>query len=82
MGVRISPPVLNLGVLPMQIVNSIKNAFRESYVELVQKTTWPTLSEMQKTTALVALASVIISLIIFVMDKVITFVLETIYSLF
>ncbi|MFN3951807.1 MAG: preprotein translocase subunit SecE [Thermaurantimonas sp.] len=64
------------------MVNSIKNAFRESYVELVQKTSWPTFSQMQKTSALVALASVIISLVIFGMDKIITFVLETIYSLF
>ena len=64
------------------MVNSLKNAFKESYVELVQKTSWPTLTEMQKTSALVAFASVIISLIIFGMDKVITLVLETIYSLF
>ncbi|GCD79577.1 preprotein translocase subunit SecE [Schleiferia thermophila] len=61
---------------------SLKIALKESYVELVQKTSWPTWGEMQKTAAIVAVASVVISLIIFAMDKVITLVLETFYSLF
>lgn len=63
-------------------MEKIKNYFADSYSELVGKTTWPSWSDLQKTSVLVAVASVIIALIIFGMDKVISAVLETFYKLF
>ncbi|MEM7106029.1 MAG: preprotein translocase subunit SecE [Bacteroidota bacterium] len=51
--------------------------FKESYTELVHKVTWPTWGELQSNTVLVLVASVIISLIIFVMDNISSFILTT-----
>lgn len=42
----------------------------ESYEELVHKVTWPTWSELQSTSIVVLVASVLFSLAIFVMDYV------------
>lgn len=51
--------------------------FKESYTELVHKVIWPTWGELQSNTVLVLVASVIISLIIFVMDNIASFALTT-----
>jgi len=63
-------------------MSKVRSYFQESYEELVNKTSWPSWSELQKTSVLVAVASVLISLVIFGMDKVISTVLETIYNAF
>ncbi len=63
-------------------MSAIKTYFQESYEELVNKTSWPTWSELQKSSVLVAVASVVIALIIFAMDKIISTALELFYSLF
>ncbi len=42
----------------------------ESYNELVNKVSWPTWAELQNSTWIVAVASVIIALMIFLMDFV------------
>lgn len=63
-------------------MSKVKTYFQESYEELVHKTSWPTWSELQKSAVLVAVASVIIALIIFAMDKVISTALEGFYNLF
>ena len=54
----------------------------ESYDELMNKVSWPTWSELQSSSIVVAIASVIIALIIFAMDSVFRFVLDLFYSLF
>lgn len=41
---------------------------KESYVELMTKVTWPTWKELQSSSVLVLVTTVIISLIIFAMD--------------
>jgi preprotein translocase subunit SecE len=51
-------------------VASLKTTFTESYNELVHKVTWPTWKQLQSSSILVLVASVIISLIIFLMDYV------------
>ena len=43
---------------------------KESYNELINKVTWPTLANLQSSTTLVLVASLILSLIIFVMDVI------------
>jgi len=47
---------------------NIKTYVEESYNELVNKVSWPTWAELQNSTSIVAIASVIIALMIFVMD--------------
>jgi preprotein translocase subunit SecE len=47
----------------------------------VNKVTWPTWSNLQSSTIVVLIASVILALIIFVMDIISKTVLDQIYSL-
>ncbi len=49
---------------------SLKTTFQESYDELVHKVTWPSWKQLQSSSILVLVASVIIALIIFLMDYV------------
>ena len=46
------------------------NYVKESYDELVHKVSWPTFKELQSSAVVVAVASIIIALIVFVMDIV------------
>ena len=50
---------------------------KESYNELLNKVTWPTMEDLQNNTVLVLVASVIIALVIFVMDAISNTVLTT-----
>jgi preprotein translocase subunit SecE len=54
--------------------------FKESYEEMTQKVTWPTWGELQNSAVLVLVASFIIAVVIFAMDKGSTFVLDTFYK--
>lgn len=56
---------------------SLKTTFRESYDELVHKVTWPTWKQLQSSSILVLIASVIIALIIFLMDYIFGFNVAT-----
>jgi len=49
-------------------MNSLVAYFRESYEELVQRVTWPTFKELQKSAIIVAIASLVIALVIGLMD--------------
>ena len=51
----------------------------ESYNELVNKVTWPTWANLQSSTILVLVASLIIALIVFVMDLISKQSLDLIY---
>jgi len=42
---------------------------KESYVELTQKVTWPTWTELQNSAILVLVAALIIALIVLAMDQ-------------
>lgn len=53
---------------------------KESYEEMTQKVTWPTWAELQSSAVLVLVASFIIALVVFLMDKGATFILETFYN--
>lgn len=63
-------------------MSRVKSYFQESYQELLHKTSWPSWSELQRTTVLVAVASILIALLIFAMDKIISTALEGFYDLF
>lgn len=55
--------------------------FKESYEEMTQKVTWPTWAQLQNSAVVVLVASVIIALIIFAMDKTSSNLLELFYSM-
>jgi len=63
----------------MKIVASY---IKESYNELVHKVSWPTRSELTSSAIVVLIASVIIALVVFGMDKGIEFFTKNIYKLF
>lgn len=52
----------------------------ESFDELRYKTSWPTKKQLVKSAVIVMIASVIIALIIFVMDQVVSKLMDLIYS--
>jgi preprotein translocase subunit SecE len=60
----------------------LKLYFQEAYEELVHKVTWPTWKELQSSALVVMVASLIISLVIFVMDLSFRNMMEFIYGLF
>ncbi|HKK79127.1 MAG TPA: preprotein translocase subunit SecE [Phaeodactylibacter sp.] len=53
----------------------------ESYNELVNKVTWPTWSNLQSSTIVVLIASIILALVIFLMDIISKGILDQIYDL-
>jgi len=55
---------------------------QEAYDELVHKVTWPTWKELQSSALVVMVASFIISLVIFLMDRTFQTIMEFIYGLF
>ncbi len=60
----------------------ISTYFKESYHELVEKVTWPTWLQLQQSTVVVLIATVIITGLIWIMDFVSIQLLKLIYSLF
>jgi len=63
-------------------MQKIKMYFQESYDELVHKVSWPTWSELQASSLLVAVASVIIALLVYAMDYSFSNLLSFYYSIF
>ena len=53
----------------------------ESYDELRYKTSWPTKKQLLKSAMIVLIASVIISLILFFMDQILSHILEFVYTI-
>jgi preprotein translocase subunit SecE len=77
-GVRVSPPVLKNKVLEMKVLNY----FKESYNELMHKVTWPTWSELQSSTTLVMVTSLILAIVIWLMDFAFDKIMGFVYGLF
>ena len=55
---------------------------KSSYEELVNKVSWPSWSELQSSSIVVAIASLIIALIIYLMDQAFSSIMDVFYSLF
>lgn len=53
---------------------------KESYEEMTDKVTWPTWGQLQNSAVLVLVASVIIAIVIFAMDKSATAILDAFYK--
>ena len=54
---------------------------KESYDELVYKVSWPTQKQLINSSVLVLIASIIIAVFIWVVDKVFNLLMELIYGL-
>jgi len=63
-------------------MNKISIYFRESYRELVDKVTWPTWMQLQQSTVIVLVATVLITAMVWIMDFGSHQLLKLIYSLF
>jgi preprotein translocase subunit SecE len=63
-------------------MNKIRTYFRESYHELVHKVSWPTWQELQSSTMIVLIATVVITLIVWGMDALSNMVLTQYYKMF
>jgi preprotein translocase subunit SecE len=55
---------------------------KESYDELMNKVSWPSWSELQSSSIVVAIATIIIALIIYIMDSAFSNVMKLFYGLF
>jgi len=63
-------------------MNKISIYFRESYKELMEKVTWPSWTQLQQSTVIVLVATLLITIIVYVMDIFSSTILKFIYSLF
>ncbi|MBO9566909.1 MAG: preprotein translocase subunit SecE [Niastella sp.] len=63
-------------------MNKVTTYFQESYKELVEKVTWPTWAQLQQSTMIVLVATLIITGVVWVMDVAAQSGLKFIYSLF
>jgi preprotein translocase subunit SecE len=62
-------------------VNKISAYFRDSYKELSEKVTWPTWLQLQQSTVIVLVATLIITALIWAMDSLSSQTLKMIYKL-
>ena len=63
-------------------MSKIGGYIKESYTELIDKVSWPTWSELQSSSIVVAIATVIIALIIYFMDSIFSNLMKLFYSFF
>ena len=57
------------------------NYLKESYAELTKKVSWPTWDKLQNSAIVVMVASAILAVVIFAIDKVIETAMKLIYTL-
>ena len=79
--VRILVPVQPYG-FQIFFMNKIANYFRESYQELLEKVTWPSWNNLQQSTMIVLVATILITALVSLMDFSSNQLLKLIYSLF
>lgn len=63
-------------------MNKVSHYFKESYHELMQKVSWPTWDQLQQSTLIVLVATLMITLMVWGMDLIAQSGLKFIYSLF
>ncbi len=62
-------------------MSKLRTYIEESSDELLNKVSWPTWSELQSSGVVVMIASIIISLIVFLMDTTFSTLMEEIYEI-
>ena len=63
-------------------MNKIQTYFKDSYNELMEKVTWPNWQQLQQSTMIVLVATLVITAIVWVLYLGSSTVLKFIYSLF
>ena len=63
----------------MSFIKRVGGAFSASYVELTQKVSWPSSSELTNSAVVVMVASLIIALVVLGMDKSFETILDFVY---
>jgi preprotein translocase subunit SecE len=63
-------------------MNKIQTYFKDSYRELMEKVTWPNWQQLQQSTMIVLVATLVITAIVWVLDLGSSSVLKFVYSLF
>lgn len=63
-------------------MNKITTYFKESYKELMEKVTWPTWEQLQQSTMIVIVATIVITALVSGMDLVTNVALKFIYNIF
>ncbi|MFM2146329.1 MAG: preprotein translocase subunit SecE [Bacteroidota bacterium] len=63
-------------------MNKVTHYLKESYRELLEKVSWPTWSQLQQSTVIVLVATLLITAMVWVMDLIAQNGLKFIYSLF
>ncbi|MBL4578214.1 MAG: preprotein translocase subunit SecE [Flavobacteriales bacterium] len=61
---------------------SVKGYIEETVNELLHKVSWPTWSDLQSSAIVVAIASVMIAIVIYIMDKTFSGIMGVLYSMF
>jgi len=62
-------------------MKKIRKYIKESFTELIHKVTWPTWSELQNSTTVVMIASLMIALTVWVMDYAFDNIMSFVYRL-
>ena len=63
-------------------MNKIQSYLRDSYKELMEKVTWPNWQQLQQSTMIVLVATLVITAIVWVLDLGSSTALKFVYSLF
>jgi preprotein translocase subunit SecE len=63
-------------------MNKVSTYFKDSYQELLEKVTWPTWMQLQQSTIIVMVATVLITALVWLMDTASNQLLKLVYSLF
>jgi preprotein translocase subunit SecE len=71
----------NSGLQTSNIMNKIGNYFRDSYKELMEKVSWPTWTQLQQSTMIVLVATLVITALVSLMDFAAGGVLKQIYKM-
>jgi len=61
-------------------MNKISIYFKESYKELAEKVSWPTWTQLQQSTMIVLVATLVITAIVWLMDTAIAGGLKFVYN--
>lgn len=62
-------------------MNKVTTYFREAYDELVNKVTWPTWVELQESSVIVLVTSLLLSIVIFLVDLIFKYGAQELYKL-
>jgi preprotein translocase subunit SecE len=63
-------------------MKKVEAYFKDSYKELLERVTWPTWEQLQQSTMIVLVATLVITALVWVMDLASNGVLKFVYSLF